>query len=93
MLDGAVYRGHDGVREWLALLREMWNRQHLEPQEYIPVGKDQVIVPIRMVSIGRNEIKTVAHAASVWTVRGGKITHVKAFQSKADALAAAGLRE
>ena len=89
--DGAVYHGHDGLREWLSLHRGMWKHQHTEPEEFIPVGKDQVVVPIRIVSIGRDDVETVAHAVLVMTVRERKIAHVKGYQSKADALEAVGL--
>lgn len=60
----------------------MWKRQWLEPQEFIPVDEELVVVPMRIVSLGRYELETVAHAASVWTLRKGKITRVKALQSK-----------
>jgi ketosteroid isomerase-like protein len=93
MLDAAVYRGPEGLREYLSLLREMWKQVRLEPQEFIPVGEHQVIVPIRMITVGRGEVETVARTASVITVRQGKITHMKSFQSKAEALEAAGLSE
>lgn len=89
--DDAVFRGHDGMREYMSLLREMWIRQQLEPQEFIPVGEDQVIVAFRLVSIGRDGVETVAHAAVVVTVREGKIAHMKAFQSRA--VEAVGLTE
>ena len=88
--DGAIYHGHDGLREWMALLRGMWKRQLTEPEEFIPVG-DQVIVPIRIVSIGRDDVETVAHAVLVMTVRERKIAHIKGYQTKAEALEAAGL--
>jgi hypothetical protein len=45
--DAAVYRGHDGAREFMSLLRGMWKLQQIDPQEFIPVGEDRVIVPIR----------------------------------------------
>jgi ketosteroid isomerase-like protein len=93
MLDAAVYRGPEGLREYLSLLREMWKQVRVEPQEFIPVGEEQVIVPIRMIMVGRDEIETVARAASVFTLRDGKVTRVKNYQSKADALEAAGLSE
>jgi ketosteroid isomerase-like protein len=93
MLDAAEYRGHEGMREYLSLLRGMWQRQRIEPLELIPVGDDRVIVPMKMVMVGRDEIETVAHAANLFTVREGRITHVKAFQGKADALEAVGLGE
>ena len=91
--DGAVYHGHDGLHEWLAMQREMWKDQQTEPEEFIPVGNDQVVVPIRIVSIGRDDVETVAHAVLVMTVREGKIAHVKGYQSKAEALEAVGLSQ
>jgi ketosteroid isomerase-like protein len=88
--DGAVYHGHDGVREWLSWAGAMWKRQQIQPREFIPVGDDQVIVPVRLVSIGRDDVETVAQAAAVLTVREGKITRLKTFQRKSDAVKAAG---
>ena len=89
--DGAVYHGHDGLREWLSLHRGMWKHQRTEPQQFITAGEDRVVVPIRIVSIGRDDVETVAHAVLVMTVREGKIAYVKGYQSKAEALEAVGL--
>jgi ketosteroid isomerase-like protein len=93
MIDRAVYRGHDGLQEYLSLMQGMWTAMRLDPEEFIAVGEDQVVVPFRMVMVGREEIETVARAATVYTLAEGKITHMKAFQSKADALEATGLSE
>ena len=93
VFDAAVYRGHDGLRELLSLFREMWKYQRFEPQEFIPIGEDRVVVPIRIVSVGRDAVETLAHRADVVTLRDGRITRAKAFQSKAEALEAVGLRE
>jgi hypothetical protein len=91
--DGAVYHGHDGLREWLSLHRGMWKHQQTEPEEFIPVGKDHVVVPIRIVSIGRDDVETVAHAVLVMTVREREIAHIKGYQSKTEAVEAVGLSE
>ena len=91
--DGALYRGHDGVREWLSWVRGMWKRQQFRPQEFIPVGEDKVIVAVLLVSVGRDDVETVAHGAAVTTVREEKVTHLKTFQSRAEALEAVGLSE
>jgi hypothetical protein len=91
--DGTVYHGHDGLREWMSLQREMWKHQRTEPEEFIPAGKDQVVVPIQIVSIGRDDVETAAHAVLVMTVRERKIAHIKGYQSKAEALEAVGLSE
>jgi ketosteroid isomerase-like protein len=92
-LDAAVYRGHDGMRELMSLLRGMWKLQQGKAQEFIPVDEDRVIVPFRIVSVGRENVEVMAHAAMLVTVGDGKITHMKSFQSKAEALEAVGLSE
>jgi ketosteroid isomerase-like protein len=92
-LDAAVYRGHDGMRQLMSLLRGIWKLQQGEAHEFIPVAEDRVIVPIRIVSVGRDNIELAANMAMLVTVGDGKITHMKSFQSKADALEAVGLSE
>jgi ketosteroid isomerase-like protein len=92
-LDADVFRGHDGLREFLSLQRGMWRRRRLEPQEFISVDEHRVVVTTRIISVGRNKVKIVTHAASVWTLHAGKITHVKLFQHKGEALEAVGLSE
>jgi ketosteroid isomerase-like protein len=90
MLDAAIYRGPDGLRKYLSLLREMWKQVRFQPQEYIPVAEDRVVVPMQMIAVGRDGVETVARAANIFTLRDGKVTHVKSFQSKVAALEAAG---
>jgi ketosteroid isomerase-like protein len=92
-LDAAVYRGHEGMRDLMSVLRGMWKLQQGEAQEFIPVDEDRVIVPFRIVSVGREDVQVVARAAMLITVGDGKITHMKSFQSRADALEAVGLSE
>ena len=48
MFDAAVYRGHDGVQTYPSLLRGMWEGMRFEPQEFIAVDEDRVIVAVRM---------------------------------------------
>ena len=93
LMDASIYRGTEGLHQFLSLMREMWKQLRFEPQEYIPVGEDQVILPVRLIAVGRDGVETVARAASIFTLREGKVLHAKAFQSKAEALEAAGLRE
>ena len=91
--DADLFRGHDGLREFLSLQRGLWKRRILEPQEFISVDEDRVVVATRIVSPGRNGVKVVSHSASVWAVHGGKIKHVKLFEHKGEALEAVGLSE
>lgn len=91
--DGVVYRGHAGLVEYFSLAREMWESQRFEVEEAIPVGEDRVVVVQRTVSVGRDGVETIARNANVLTLKQGKATHIKAFQTKAEAVEAVGLRE
>ena len=91
VFDRAIYKGHDGVRQWLANQREVWSSQRFEEEELIAIGEDRVLASFRFVSVGRNGIETVAQFASVTTLDSGKVTHIRAFLNKADALKAVGL--
>jgi ketosteroid isomerase-like protein len=91
--DAAVYRGHEGIVEYFSLGQEMWESQRFELQEAIPCGEDRVVVLQRTVSVGRDGVETIARNANVLTLKQGKATHIKAFQTRADALEAVGLRD
>ena len=51
--DPGVYRGRDAIEGFLAAQREMWPSQRYEPQEFIPVGPDRVVVTQRIISVFR----------------------------------------
>jgi hypothetical protein len=91
--DPGVYRGLDRIREFFIAQGEMWESQRYEPQEFISVGVDQVVVPQEIVSVGRDRVEVVARTALLLTLRADKIIHMKSFQTKAEALEAAGLSE
>lgn len=50
--DGAVYRGHDGWREWSAHFAKAWESVSLEPQEYVDAVVIRTVVPSRIVHGG-----------------------------------------
>jgi len=91
--DPGVYRGFDRIREFFIAQGEMWRSQRYEPEEFIPVGVDRVVVPQKIVSVGRDGVEVVAHTANLFTLHAGKVTSMKNFQTKTEALEAAGLRE
>jgi hypothetical protein len=91
--DPGVYRGFDRIGKWLIAQGEMWESQRYEPEEFIPIGVDQVVVPQKIVSVGRDGVEVVAHTAVLFKLLGGKVTYWKNFQTKTEALEAAGLSE
>jgi uncharacterized protein len=91
--DPLVFHGHDGVREFLALIRDQWASMRIEPQEFVDAG-DMVVVSIRLVGVGKESgVETAANAAHLWTFRNGKIVRQTVFQTMEEAIEAAGLSE
>jgi ketosteroid isomerase-like protein len=91
--DPLVYHGHDGVREFLALVREQWSSMRIEPQEFVDAG-DKVVVSLRLVGVGKESgVETTANAAHLWAFRDGMIVRQSVFQTMEEALEAAGLSE
>jgi ketosteroid isomerase-like protein len=91
--DPCVFHGYEGIREFAARLREVWESGRIEPLEFIPTG-DEVVVPVRLAFVSRTDRQVLtANAAHVWTLRDGRVIRHCTFQTKAEALEAAGLRE
>ena len=82
-------------------IRTAWESQvaavdlRAEPEEFIPVGPDKVVVPMRLVAHGsRSEMSLTASVVWVWTFDDdGLSTGVEAFEGREDALRAAGETE
>jgi uncharacterized protein len=90
--DPLVFRGHEGVRDFLTLVREQWASRRMEPQELIDAG-DKVVASVRLVGVGKQSgVETTANAAHVWTLREGKIVRLTVFQTMEEALDAVQLR-
>ena len=91
--EGKVYRGHQGVAEALRTWTGTWEAFRMELQELIDAG-DKVIGVEHQSGRGRGSGLPLSQAYfSVFTLGGGKVTRIVWFQSRAEALEAAGLRE
>jgi ketosteroid isomerase-like protein len=91
---GGVYRGREQVRVLLEAFLEAWDEFRWDPQEIIEVDEARVLVVNRVRGRGRGSgVAVDAIGAQLWTITGGKARSVKLYQSKAEALEAAGLRE
>lgn len=89
-LEPAIFRGHDGIREFLHSMAGAWSDQRFEATECVEAG-ESVVVSIRFVSTGRDGIEVVARAWYVWEFRGGLAVRATMYQSKDEALEAVGL--
>ncbi len=92
--DHAVYVGREGVREIDGHFREMWGELVQEPVEFIDGGNDIVVAVIAMRGHGKSSgAPLLSQAVFVHELRAGKLSSMRAFTTKAQALEAAGLSE
>jgi ketosteroid isomerase-like protein len=79
------YRGHDGLREVVRDLAEIWKDLRVTPQEYRPIG-DAVLV-IATLSAHSQAAMLTGSVAWVYRLRRRKVISVEVFRCEADALA------
>lgn len=82
--------GHDGMRKWVRDRYDAWETIEDDCQELIDAG-DHVITFVITRGRGRSSGAEVAlRHYGVWTLRDGKIVRVSWFQTREEALQAAG---
>jgi ketosteroid isomerase-like protein len=87
------FKGHDALRERWMTLMEPFEGLRLEPVEFIDVDDETVITVSRIRVRGKaSEVPVEAEPAYVLAIRDGKITRMRAYLQKDQALEAAGLR-
>ncbi|MEX2252986.1 MAG: nuclear transport factor 2 family protein [Thermoleophilaceae bacterium] len=86
-----VYRGHDGVREYLADMADVWASVAREPEQIRDAG-DKVVVALNMSVEGRGSgVGLTDTFGNLWTLRDGKVVEARTFPTFEAALEAAGI--
>jgi len=89
-----VYRGREGVLELWKSFREAWESVRWDPEEVIEVDESRLIVVNRVRMRGRGSgVEVNAKGTQLWTLKAGRAKRIQLYQSKAEALEAAGLSE
>jgi ketosteroid isomerase-like protein len=89
-----IHHGKDQAREFWASFAEAFYELRWDFEEIIEVDESRVIAVNHVRARGRGSGAAVdSTSALLWTISDGKGKSVKLFQSKAEALEAAGLRE
>jgi ketosteroid isomerase-like protein len=89
-----TYRGRDGMVRFWEELREAFEEFSPEALEFIEIESDRVITLDVVRGRGKGSgIEIEAQGAMLWSFRDGKIAHAKMFQTKDEAVQAAGLSE
>jgi ketosteroid isomerase-like protein len=88
---GRKFSGHAGVRLYFRSWLASWQDYEVTVEELIPCGQDVIAVLNERGTSKATGIPLDQHLAMIWTVRDGLAERVRVFDSKADALQAAGL--
>jgi uncharacterized protein len=89
-----MYYGRAAIRTFLADYLESWEYVQMEPEDFIEVGEDHVVVLLRLHMRGKGSgVEVEAHTTNVWTMRDGKAVRIAIHNDKAAALKAAGRSE
>jgi ketosteroid isomerase-like protein len=94
VLEGRVYRGHAGVREWIEHLSADWEVFETHQEEFRLVG-DRVLILGHWRAIARGsgiELRTQP-ASWVVVVQDGKVVRLQTYTDRKEALEAVGLSE
>ena len=84
-------RGVDGLVRMFAAYLSGWNEYRIEAKEFIDAGESVIAVLHEKVRVADSNTTLQRDVAYLWTIRGGKLSGFRVFQSKHEALAAAGL--
>jgi len=89
-LDGSVYRGHEGLRRWMADMAEDWTEFEVALQEVRELGQGRVMIQATMHLRGQSGVALDSPAAWLCDMRDGRIGRIRFYADSAAALAAAG---
>lgn len=87
-----MYYGRAAIRNFLADYFESWEYVQMEPEDFIEVGEDHVVVLLHMQMRGKGSgVEVDAHTHNVWTLRDGRAVRMAVYNDKAEAFNAVGL--
>jgi ketosteroid isomerase-like protein len=94
-LDAAPYRGHEGIKRYMAETAETWTELRFEPERILEGKDDDVVVAVGCLrGRGRGSAVPVEQRIGlVYRLRGRRVRHCRAYRDPNDALVAVGLAE
>lgn len=89
--EAGVYRGLEAVSRYFGQFTENFDEFTFEPEEFIDLGGDRVLVLLRLRTRGSGSGATIeAQPGWIYTFRGEKAVKIEAYLDRDEAFAAAG---
>jgi ketosteroid isomerase-like protein len=94
VLEGRVYRGHEGVKEWIEHLDEYWEFFEVDADKFRDLG-DRVLALGRWRARGRVSGVGLENEPGTWLLhfKDGRVARLQTFTDRTEGLEAAGLEE
>jgi ketosteroid isomerase-like protein len=93
-VDGRSYQGEEGMRRFLAEVDEAFEGAHWALDEITGGAGDDLVVVLRQTMRGRtSQAPLDLPSFQAWKFRNGRPWHVAVYETREDAVEAAGLRE
>lgn len=94
-MDATPYRGHEGIRRYLAERAETWAELRFDAEQILEGRDDDVVVAVGFLrGQGRESgVPVEQRIGLVYELRDGKVRNCRAYPDPKDALEAVGLRE
>jgi ketosteroid isomerase-like protein len=87
-----VFRGPEGVEDWMAMIDEAWAEWRFEPERYLEAGSTVVVLARLVAEGGSSGIHLEREVAHLWSFDEGRATSLRVYLDRAEALKAAGLQ-
>jgi ketosteroid isomerase-like protein len=91
--DDETYRGHEGVLRAWARWTEAWEEFTTEVEQIVDGGERLVLICTVHLQGKHSGAATTLRYADLYTLRDGKVIHIRPYVNPAEALEAAGLSE
>jgi ketosteroid isomerase-like protein len=87
VLEGSVYRGHDGARQWLDDMAEDWSDFEVEVEGTRELSDTRVLVEARVRAHARvSGVEVSSPGAWLCDLRDGKVSRIRFFRDVESAL-------
>jgi ketosteroid isomerase-like protein len=92
-IGGAIYRGHDQVRQWLQDIEEAWSMFRVESEAYFDLGEHTLAFVVLNGRGRQSGAEVVMPYAQVMRWRADRCDYFKAHAHRHDALTELGISE
>jgi ketosteroid isomerase-like protein len=88
-----VFRGREGMAQFIAMLRESWSDWRFETEEFLDAD-ERVIVSGRILARGgASDVPIKLETTHVWTAHAGRATSLQVYRDRSEALEATGISQ